>query len=97
MVRKQLYIDERHERDLKRRASELGVSEAELVRRALDAAFATGATARPLHPERAEAARRLRERWRAPSSHLIGRFERDGLYAERLDRIARRAAKAGAE
>ena len=97
MVRKQLYIDDRHERDLKRRASELGVSEAELVRRALDAAFATGATARPLHPERAQAAGRLRERWRAPASRLIGRLERDELYADRLERIARRAAKAAAE
>ena len=36
MVRKQLYMSEEHERALKARASKLGVSEAELVRRMLD-------------------------------------------------------------
>ncbi len=36
MIRKQLYIAEEHDRALKRRAAELGVSEAELVRRLLD-------------------------------------------------------------
>ena len=36
MIRKQLYIGESHDRALKRRARELGVSEAELVRRLLD-------------------------------------------------------------
>src|SRR5437879_531255 len=36
MVRKQLYISDDQERQLKRRAGDLGVSEAELVRRALD-------------------------------------------------------------
>jgi hypothetical protein len=39
-VRKQLYIADDQERRLKRRARELGVSEAELVRRALEAALA---------------------------------------------------------
>jgi hypothetical protein len=36
MIRKQLYMSEEHERALKARARELGVSEAELVRRMLD-------------------------------------------------------------
>ena len=36
MIRKQLYIGEEHERALKQRAKELGISEAELVRRLLD-------------------------------------------------------------
>lgn len=89
MVRKQLYIDDRHERDLKRRARELGVSEAELVRRALDAALGDASGRRPLHPERAVAVRRLRERMRAPTSRLTGRFERDALYAERSERPER--------
>jgi hypothetical protein len=38
VVRKQLYISDEHERALKARARELGVSEAELVRRMLDSA-----------------------------------------------------------
>lgn len=40
MVRKQLYIEERQDRFLKRRAKKLGISEAEVVRAALDAALA---------------------------------------------------------
>jgi hypothetical protein len=36
VVRKQLYISEEHERALKARVRELGISEAELVRRMLD-------------------------------------------------------------
>jgi len=36
MIRKQLYIRDEHERALKARARELGVSEAQLVRRMLD-------------------------------------------------------------
>lgn len=94
MVRKQLYIDERHERDLKRRASELGVSEAELVRRALDVALGSGAQRRPLHPERQEAIRRLRERWRAPTSTLTGPLDREALYADRVEGAARSAVAA---
>jgi len=42
MVRKQLYISEEHERALKARARELGVSEAELVRRMLDGLLLDG-------------------------------------------------------
>lgn len=36
MVRKQVYIEERQERMLKKSASELGVAEAELIRRGID-------------------------------------------------------------
>ena len=39
MIRKQLYIDPIQDAALKRKAKELGVSEAELVRRALDDAL----------------------------------------------------------
>jgi hypothetical protein len=36
MIRKQIYIEPRHERMLKRRASQRGMTEAELIREALD-------------------------------------------------------------
>ncbi|MEA2326736.1 MAG: hypothetical protein QOE68_1695 [Thermoanaerobaculia bacterium] len=36
MVRKQVYLEQRHDQMLKRRASQRGVSEAELIREALD-------------------------------------------------------------
>jgi hypothetical protein len=38
MIRKQVYIEPRHDRMLKRRASQRGVTEAELIREALDGA-----------------------------------------------------------
>ena len=40
MIRKQLYLEASQDRALKRRAKALGVSQAELLRRALDAALA---------------------------------------------------------
>jgi hypothetical protein len=42
VVRKQLYISEEHERALKARARELGISEAELVRLMLDGLLLEG-------------------------------------------------------
>ena len=36
MIRKQVYIERRHERMLKRRARQRGVTEAEIIREALD-------------------------------------------------------------
>jgi hypothetical protein len=42
VVKKQLYISEEHERALKAKARELGVSEAELVRRMLDGLLLDG-------------------------------------------------------
>jgi hypothetical protein len=42
VIRKQLYISEEHERALKARARELGISEAELVRRMLDGLLLCG-------------------------------------------------------
>ena len=44
MIRKQLYIDPSQDAALKRKARELGVSEAELVRRALDNALSSPAS-----------------------------------------------------
>lgn len=42
MIRNQLYINDEQERALKARAGELGVSEAELVRRLLDGLLLSG-------------------------------------------------------
>jgi hypothetical protein len=42
VIRKQLYISDEHERALKARARELGISEAELVRRMLDGLLLDG-------------------------------------------------------
>jgi hypothetical protein len=47
MVRKQLYITRSQDRALKRRARELGVTEAEVIRRAIDALDQPVQTAAP--------------------------------------------------
>ena len=88
MVRKQLYISEEHERALKARARELGVSEAELVRRMLDGLLLDGEGGRGLAGIGAtqaledflEAADRLAESHRFPEGYL---FSRDELYEDR--------------
>lgn len=86
MVRKQLYLAEHQERALKRRAAETGLSEAELVRQALDAVLAAPATVAP-RPGRAAALVRLRVAWASGGSRLAEPFDRSALYDERLERV----------
>lgn len=88
MVRKQLYISDEHERALKARARELGVSEAELVRRMLDGMLIdreggsglAGAGAAEALEDFLEEADRLAESHRFPEGYL---FNRDDLYEDR--------------
>lgn len=89
MVRKQLYLEERQERALKRRAAETGLSEAELVRQALDAALEAAPAVVLGRPGRAEALDRLRATWSAGRSRLTEPFDRAALYDERLAHLAR--------
>lgn len=88
MIRKQVYIEERQERVLKRRAKELGLTEAELIRRGIDALDRD--PARGPHPRRLDALAaseryiRKRRRQRVPQT---GRgWTREELYEERLAR-----------
>lgn len=86
MIRKQLYISEEHERALKARAREIGVSEAELVRRLLDRLLLNGETGSVLPFGRAEAALDFLESVdRIADSHSLPeeyRFDREELYEE---------------
>lgn len=88
MVRKQLYISEEHERALKARARELGLSEAELVRRLLDGLLVDGEGGRGLAGAGAAEALEgfLKEADRLAESHRFPgdyRFEREELYEDR--------------
>lgn len=87
MVRKQLYVTEDQDVRLKRMAAEQGVSEAELVRRALDRALSEQ-PARRWRPGRSQALASLSKAWSSPDWVLPERFERDQIYRERLDRLA---------
>lgn len=83
MIRKQLYLEESQDKALKRRAKELGISEAEVMRRALDEAL-KGETKATSLAEQAldsflERADRLAKTHRAPEGY---RFDRQALYEE---------------
>jgi hypothetical protein len=86
VVRKQLYISDEHERAL--RAREIGVSEAELVRRMLDGLLLDGPVGGGLAgagvaealEDFLEEADRLAESHNFPEGYL---FSRDELYEER--------------
>jgi len=94
MVRKQLYISDEHERALKTIARELGVSQAELVRRLLDglvlqeervggglAGAGAGAGAVDALEDFLEEADRLAESHSFPEGY---RFDREELYEDRV-------------
>ena len=87
MIRKQLYIGEGHDRALKRRARELGASEAELVRRLLDGLDVEG-DGGALAGSDATAALEdfFAESDRVSDSHAFEedyRFDREELYEDR--------------
>ena len=89
VVRKQLYISDEHERALKARARELGVSEAELVRRMLDGLLLDGEGGRGLAGAGAAEALEgfLKEADRLAESHRFQRgyvFDRNELYEDRV-------------
>ncbi len=89
VVRKQLYISDEHERALKARAREFGVSEAELVRRMLDGLLLdgeggsglAGASAAEALEGFLEDADRLGESHSFPEGY---RFDREDLYEDRV-------------
>ena len=92
MIRKQVYIEQRHERMLKKRASQRGVTEAELIREALDSAETRAVSSGPRDAD-ASAARRAITFMRSLSvSRHPGRsptWTRESLYEDRIGRWAK--------
>src|SRR6266849_4117052 len=84
MVRKQVYIDPAQDRLLKRRATELGVTEAELIRRALDSLARTPASP-AFDPEAWQMIlESMDKRARIPSTGEGRTWTRDELYRSAL-------------
>jgi hypothetical protein len=88
MLRKQVYIDPGQERFLKRRAAELGVTEADLIRRGIGL-LAQAPAAPVLDPDAwADEEAVLEQRAGAtPVQPGRWRFRRDDLYRERLGHV----------
>lgn len=87
MIRKQLYITEGQDEVLKDQARELGISEAELARRALSEFLSERSPKATTRPEALETlldrTQSLSEKHRLPSGY---RFDREDLYSERIGR-----------
>jgi hypothetical protein len=89
MVRKQVYIEPRQEELLKKRAKELGVSEAELIRRGIDQVATAPLRPRPNLQAWAEIEDFIRKH-RMMDVPQTGRgWTRDELYEDRLARYSR--------
>lgn len=92
MVRKQIYIQKSQDERLKRVAEARGVSEAEIIRRALDNEIRQANVYRPLYDD--EAMRRLVAFWgeldkRGPVAPRPRNWTREELYDERMKRYDR--------
>jgi hypothetical protein len=86
MVRKQVYIEPRQETQLKQRAAETGMSEAEIIRQAIDH-WLEEEVRRRRAAEAWKKARALMEDRYAQGAVPGGRtWTRDELYAERMGR-----------
>ena len=91
MVRKQIYITRRQQALLKQLSHQLGVSEATIIRQAIDREAAVGRNRLPASDERSwqdalHFMRSLRGR-----SHLFAepyRWNREELYEDRMNRLA---------
>ena len=87
MVRKQICLEREQERLLKQRAKAMGLSEAEVIRRALEAALHSGAPTFIPDPAAWERLKADIEA-RIAGGPLPGKrtWKREDAYAERLDR-----------
>jgi hypothetical protein len=86
MIRKQIYIEPRQDEGIKQRARKLGITEAEVIRKAIDGQMASlsthGHDLSAWEREKAFIARRASIRSRTGGR----RFRREELYEERLSR-----------
>jgi hypothetical protein len=93
MVRKQIYIPKRQQVLLKRRAKARGISEAELIRQALDRDLDGSPSHAFYHdPEAWDKIQRfmLARRMRATAAAQPYRWKREDAYEDRLNRSANR-------
>ena len=84
MVRKQLYIDDEQERQLKALSQEMGISESEIVRRLLDRGLFDGtSTSTPRTAVEHHIEAFLSDSEEISKSARLAPYERDDLYPDR--------------
>ena len=91
MIRKQVYIEQRHDRMLKRRARQRGVTEAEIIREALDSVeMSRGGGGKQAGQDSAAARKALTFMRslaaRRPKSPVGRTWTRESLYEDRIGR-----------
>ncbi len=89
MVRKQIYIEPQQDELLKRRAKELGVSEAELIRRAIDQIDRAPMALPPNLQAWEEAKQFIQQRMRMIVPQTGRTWTREEIYDERFKRYSR--------
>ncbi len=88
MIRKQIYIEPMQDALLKRRARELGMSEAELIRRCLDELERQVVTTPMDRQAWQDELSFIQRRAQAVTGHRERRsWTREELYAERIERV----------
>lgn len=80
MIRKQVYLEAHQDRALKARARQLGVTEAELIRRSLDHGLRDGSPRRPDPAAWQDILRFLRRRMRRRLAEAPRQWRRADLY-----------------
>lgn len=86
LVRKQIYIEDLQNRRLKSRARARRVSEAEIIRHAIDIELASTTHKTPDMTAWEEEKAFMQERMRHPVKPVSKRWTREELYEERLSR-----------
>ena len=91
MIRKQVYIEPEQEELLKRRSKELGISEAALIRQAIDrlGPDAAGGKSPAARQAWEEAKRVMQERMQLRVPQTGRSWTREEIYEERLARYSR--------
>ena len=89
MIRKQVHIEPEQEELLKRRSKELGISEAALIRQAIDRLGAASDLSLPRKPAWEEAKRVMQERMQFRVPQTGRSWTREEIYEERLARYSR--------
>ena len=89
MIRKQVYIEPEQDKLLKRRSKELGISEAALIRQAIDRLDADGDESPPNRQAWEEAKRVIQERTKLRVPQTERNWTCEEIYEERLSRYSR--------